>query len=131
MPWLILLFVVVPIVELGLLIEIGRRIGTLPTLVLILLTGITGAALAKWQGLAVLGQIRRDLSEGRLPAAAVVDGALVLMAAAVLMTPGLLTDVVGFLCFIPTTRRLIRTALWRRLQRAVGYQRGPSNRYGP
>lgn len=119
MATLLLLFIVVPAAELALLIEVGSRIGTLPTLALILGTGILGASLARWQGLAVLATIRQELQQGRVPAGPIVDGVIILIAAAVLITPGLLTDAFGFLCLIPVTRRLIKSALRARFEAAV------------
>ncbi len=119
MAQLLLLFIVVPAVELALLIEIGSRIGTLNTLALIVLTGVIGAALARYQGLQVLFQVRRDVNEGRLPAGALVDGIIILIAGALLVTPGVLTDAVGFLCLVPGFRGLVKRELRRRFERAV------------
>lgn len=116
---LLLLFTLVPAVELALLIEIGRRIGTLPTLALIVATGVLGAALARHQGIGVLRRIQAELDEGRLPAGALIDGVIILIAAALLVTPGILTDAVGFLCLVPVTRKGIRAFLRRWLERAV------------
>ena len=116
---LLLLFVSVPVIELVLLIEIGPRVGTLATIGLIIGTGIVGASLARHQGLATLGRVRADLDEGRLPTESLVDGVLILVAAAVLLTPGVLTDVFGFLCLIPSCRRLLKRWLKRSLERAV------------
>lgn len=113
------LFIVVPAVELLLLIEIGRRIGLIPTVALIIFTGFLGAALARHQGLGVLRTIRKEMAAGQLPAGPLVDGVVLLLAAAVLMTPGVLTDVLGFLCLIPATRRVLKSWLGRRLERAV------------
>lgn len=119
MARLLLLFILVPIAELVLLIEIGRWAGLPATLALIVLTGALGAYLARRQGLAVLGEIRSETSAGRLPARQLVDGALILVAAAVLMTPGVLTDAFGFFCLFPPGRRLLREILARRFERAV------------
>ena len=116
---LLLLFIVVPVVELVLLIEIGQRIGTLTTVWLIMGTGLVGASLARQQGINTLGRLRKDLDGGRLPAEAIVDGVLILVAAALLITPGVLTDLFGFLCLIPACRRLLTRTLKRRFERAV------------
>jgi UPF0716 protein FxsA len=120
---LLLLFIVVPAVELALLIELGSRIGTLATLGLIAATGVVGAALARSQGVSVLRQVQRELAEGRLPAGALVDGAIIVVAGALLMTPGVLTDALGFLCLLPGFRHRIKRALWRRFESAVRDQR--------
>ena len=119
MGLLLLLFIVVPVVELVLLIEIGQRIGTLATIVLIVGTGILGASLARQQGLNTLARLRKDLDQGRLPAEPIVDGVLILLAAAVLITPGVLTDLVGFVCLIPACRRLLKRYAKQRFERAV------------
>lgn len=116
---LLLLFTIVPAIELALLIEIGRRIGTLPTLGLIVLTGLLGATLARYQGIAVLRRMQEEVAEGRLPAASLIDGAIILIAAALLVTPGILTDAVGFALLIPLTRAGIRRLLGRWIERAM------------
>lgn len=116
---LLLLFIVVPVVELVLLIEIGQRVGTAATIALIMGTGIVGASLARQQGVNTLARLRKDLDEGRLPAEAIVDGVLILVAAAVLITPGVLTDLFGFFCLIPVCRRVLSRNLKRRFERAV------------
>ena len=116
---LLLLFIAVPVVELILLIEIGQRIGTLATVGLIVGTGIVGASLARQQGISTLARLRREQAEGRLPAEPIVDGVLILVAAAVLITPGVLTDLVGFLCLVPAFRRRLKRVLRRRFERAM------------
>lgn len=122
---LLLLFILVPAVELALLIELGRHIGTLPTLALIAGTGALGAFLARLQGLGVLRQMQRESAAGRLPASSIVDGVIILLAGALLITPGILTDALGFLCLVPAFRRVLKKALWERLRRAV--QEGRAN----
>ena len=120
MAKLLLLFTVVPILELVVLLEVGRRIGTAATLLLILVTGILGAVLARRQGVAALGQIRAELAAGQMPGPTIVDGVMILVAGALLITPGILTDIVGFLCLVPATRRSIRALLSRAFVRAAG-----------
>ncbi|MEM6733353.1 MAG: FxsA family protein, partial [Myxococcota bacterium] len=114
-----LLFIVVPAVELALLAEIGTRIGWLTTVGLIVATGIVGAALARTQGFATLHRIQVETAEGRVPADAMTDGALILFAGALLITPGILTDAVGFSLLIPPLRAAIKRALARRFERSV------------
>ncbi|UCD24187.1 MAG: FxsA family protein [Gemmatimonadota bacterium] len=121
---LLFLFIVVPIVELILLIQLGGLIGLWPTIGLIVVTGAAGASLARWQGLSVLRQIQLDMTSGRLPGGALVDGVIILMAAALLVTPGLLTDVFGFLCLVPGFRGLVKRALRHRFERAIADGRG-------
>ncbi len=119
MAKLLLLFILVPVVELFLLIELGKLIGTLATLALIAFTGTLGAFLARRQGMGVLRQAQAEMAAGKLPAGSIVDGVIILLAGAVIITPGILTDALGFLCLIPPTRRMIKTALWRRLERVA------------
>lgn len=119
MGWLLLLFIVVPVVELALLIQLGKIVGLAATLGLIILTGALGAFLARRQGLAVVGKVRSEMAEGRIPAGPIVDGVIILLAAAVLMTPGVLTDAWGFLCLVPAFRRWLKRLLRRRFERAV------------
>ena len=110
---LLVLFTLIPVLELMLLIQIGTELGPLPTVGLVLFTGALGAALARWQGLRTIQKIRADLAENRLPAAPVGHGALILVAGALLVTPGVMTDVVGFGLLIPWVRERIFRVLKR------------------
>lgn len=101
---LLLIFIVVPVVELAILIEIGSRIGLLPTLLLIGATGIVGATLARNQGMIVYTKIREKLSGGQIPAHNLIEGLLILIGGITLLTPGVLTDIIGFLLIIPFSR---------------------------
>ncbi|GIW41824.1 MAG: hypothetical protein KatS3mg076_2401 [Candidatus Binatia bacterium] len=116
---LLLLFVFLPVVELALLIEIGRRIGTWETVFLVVGTGILGASLARRQGLGVLRRFQEETQAGKLPGDAIFDGVLILVAGALLVTPGVITDAVGFLCLMPPTRRLVKRAVWRWIERRI------------
>ncbi len=116
---LFLLFIALPAVELALLIEIGRRIGTLETIGLIVVTGVVGAAMARSQGLRVLSRVREEMSAGQMPADSLLDGVMILVASALLVTPGVLTDGFGFLCLIPRFRGLVKRGVVRWIRRAV------------
>lgn len=116
---LLLLFIALPAVELALLLEIGQRIGTLETLFLIVATGVLGATLARRQGLRVLARVQERLAQGEMPADSLVDGLLILVASALLVTPGVITDAVGFLCLVPRFRALVKRIVVRRFERAV------------
>lgn len=107
-PILLLLFTLVPLAEIALLVQLGSQLGFWPTLALVLGTGVAGAALAKWQGLRVLERIQRQLAEGVMPAAEIIDGALLLGAGLLLITPGALTDMAGIALLLPPVRRLVR-----------------------
>lgn len=111
------LFVVVPLLELVLLVQLGRWVGLWPTLALVLTTGIAGAALARSQGLRTLAAFQSELAAGRLPSGPMLDGLAVLVGGAFLLTPGLLTDLVGFSLLIPATRGWIRRRVVRSLER--------------
>lgn len=108
---LLALFILVPIAELYLFMELGGQIGLPRTLAIIVITGILGAALTKSQGARALMRFRQASAEGRLPHKEVLDGLLILLAGAVLLTPGFLTDTVGFLLLVPPVRALIRGRL--------------------
>ena len=116
---LALLFIVIPIVELVLLVELGRRIGLLSTVALVIITGITGATMARLEGLRVFFQFQLEMASGRLPGQAMLDGASVLVGGAFLLTPGVLTDLLGFSLLFPLSRRWIQRRLKERLERQI------------
>lgn len=116
---LLLLFTLVPLVELWLLIEIGRLIGSGPTIAVVASTGLIGVLLARSQGLAVLYRMQRDLGQGILPGEQLFDGACILIGGAFLLTPGLLTDLLGFSLLLPVTRGWIKRLVQRCLQRKL------------
>jgi UPF0716 protein FxsA len=128
---LLALFTLVPLIELFLLIEIGRRIGFPATIGLVLGTGVLGAWLARREGLKTLQRVQAEWREGRVPTQALVDGILILIAGAVLLTPGLLTDLAGFFLLLPFGRRVVGRAAVdffrrrsERLQRPLGGRGG-------
>lgn len=116
---LILIFIVVPLIEILLLIEIGSRIGTLNTLFVIVLTGILGGYMMRQQGFTIIGNIRGDLSQGRMPTGELINGVMVLVGGILLLTPGFLTDAVGFVLLIPPTRKLINKKIQLLIQRKI------------
>ncbi|MEM7260795.1 MAG: FxsA family protein [Planctomycetota bacterium] len=116
MALLALLFIVVPLAELFLLIRVADEVGLLNTIALCVVTGILGAALARSQGVSALQRVQASLAGGRLPQEELSDGVLILLAGAVLVTPGILTDVAGFALLIPPTRKLIKAGLARLLR---------------
>jgi UPF0716 protein FxsA len=116
---LILLFLLTPAVELGLLIQVDRLIGFWPTIGLIVVTGIAGSSLAKREGLSTWRRLNDRLRSGSLPGKEMVDGVIILVAGALLITPGVLTDVFGFMGLIPPTRALIRKIIMKRVRRKI------------
>ncbi len=121
---IIALFVLLPMVELALLIQIGDWIGLGPTLLIVIGTGALGGLLARRQGLRAWLAIQGELRERRVPAGALLDGLLILIGGVFLLTPGVLTDLLGLSLLVPVTRGAIKRTLRRRFERAV--QRGES-----
>lgn len=118
--WLLLLFFTVPLVEIYLLLEVGGVIGALPTIGLVVLTAVIGAALIRAQDIATLGRVQQELDRGELPAMGIVEAALLLVAGALLLTPGFVTDTLGFLILVPPLRRWAITSFITRRLAAVG-----------
>jgi UPF0716 protein FxsA len=116
---LLLLFTVLPLIDLYLLLRIGEAMGGLATLALVLVTGALGAMLARAEGLRVLRAFQEAVSLGVVPRDGVLSGALLLLGGALLVTPGILTDAIGLLLLVPFTRRRIAALLAARMQRAI------------
>jgi UPF0716 protein FxsA len=110
---LVLLFIVVPIAELYVIIQVGEAIGVWPTLLLLLLDAIVGSWLLKREGRAAWRRFNQALAEKRIPAAEVADGFLVILGGGLLIAPGFITDIFGILFLIPPTRALARKVLYR------------------
>ena len=108
MPLLIFIFIVVPIIELWVLLQVGELIGLWPTIALLILDAVLGSVLLRSQGRAVWRRFNQALTERRLPHREVLDGVLVIFGGALLLTPGFVTDVFGLLLLIPPSRDLIR-----------------------
>ena len=111
MPLLFLAFLVVPLVELYVLIQVGQAIGALPTVAILLADSLLGAALMRSQGRAAWRRFLSVSRSGRVPAREVVDGALVIFGGALLLTPGFVTDILGVLLLLPPTRAFVRRYL--------------------
>ncbi len=104
---LLLLFTIIPMTELALLIWVGNRIGVLPTILLVAVTGVIGVTAAKMQGFLIMNRIKTRFNRRELPTLNMVEGILILMGGAMLLTPGLLTDITGFLFILPFSRPTI------------------------
>jgi UPF0716 protein FxsA len=111
---LLVVFIVVPIAELAVLIEVGQAIGVGWTVALLIADAVLGSMLARSQGRATWRRFNAALQAGRPPAREVLDGALVILGGALLLTPGFLTDILGLLLLLPPTRALFRALLVRR-----------------
>ncbi|HEC19075.1 MAG TPA: FxsA family protein [Gammaproteobacteria bacterium] len=132
---LLILFLLIPLVEIYLLIKVGAVIGALPTVFMVVFTAVLGAWLLRLQGFATMNRVRRTLEQGGIPAMEMMEGAVLLVAGALLLTPGFFTDAIGFLCLIPSLRRaLIRWMMGRFMMPPGGFggPGGPSSgSHGP
>lgn len=113
---LLILFVIIPVTELYILIEVGKRIGSLTTISIIIFTGILGAYLVKNQGFMILKKIQNDLNDGIMPGDSIIQGAIILAGGILLLTPGFVTDTVGFIFLIPVSRNVIKKYLLKWLK---------------
>ncbi len=118
--WRLLAFVLVPLVEMAVLIFVGGRIGIAPTLAIVVVTGVAGAVLVKRQGLVVWHAARARMTRGELPTVELAHGAMLVVSGAFLLTPGFLTDIVGFSLLIPAVREQVRWRATRRMSRRAG-----------
>jgi len=124
---LLLLFFTIPLLEITVLLQVGSAIGVLPTIVMVVLTAVVGAGLIRAQGIATLGRVRLELERGELPAVGIIEAAMLLVAGALLLTPGFVTDAIGFLILVPPLRRrAIRAFLLRRVV-TTGAAPGPGS----
>jgi len=119
LPVLVVLFIGIPFAEIYVLLQVGHAIGVLNTLVLLVLVSIVGAWLAKREGLGVLRRMQQALNQGRVPGTELVDGFLILLAAALMLTPGFLTDIVAIFLLLPPVRAVVRRELRRRFARRI------------
>ncbi len=124
---LLVLFIIVPLVELVLLLRVGSKIGLIPTIAVIVVTAILGAALTKRQGMQTLARYQEALNQGRIPHEELIEGLMILVAGAVLLTPGFLTDAVGFLLLIPSFRRSICDRLAQSIRQKFGAGQNGNN----
>lgn len=116
---LILLFTVIPIIELFLLFRIAKLTSATVAILLVLLTGIAGAYLAKAEGRSIIKKIQADLQQGRMPANELINGLCVLVGGALLLTPGIITDLIGFSLVIPFTRSLFKDLLKEKMEKML------------
>ena len=126
-----ILFIVVPLVELYLIIEVGGVIGALWTVLLVVLTAVIGVSLLRIQGFNTLNRARQNMERGTMPAMEMMEGMVLAIGGALLITPGFLTDTLGFMCLIPATRRAMIGYLMRRSTINVQGFHTYSNRHQP
>lgn len=108
MRYIILMIILIPAADIGVLLFSGKMFGVLPTLAFIILTGVIGAYLAKKEGLETIRNAQRQLQYGQIPGEAVLDGICILVGGTLLLTPGFITDILGFLILIPITRKMFK-----------------------
>ena len=136
MPYLFLLFVLIPIIEIGLLIKVGGMIGLLPTLGIVILTAVIGTAMLRQQGLATLQAAQQRMQSGQMPAQQIGEGLLLVVGGALLLTPGFATDAFGFACLFPLSRRWMAAKIGAKTMGNVqiftpGGQAGPGAAHQP
>lgn len=119
---LLLLLTIVPAVELFVLLQLGAWMGPGPTLMLIVLTGVVGATLARREGFAVMTELQQKTAAGEAPTQSLVEGILILVGGLLLLTPGIFTDLFGFSLVVPATRKLLAPAVIKAFQSAVNIQ---------
>ena len=131
LTYLILLFTVIPALELYVLLTVGAYIGPGNTLLIIIVTGVLGAYMARLQGFFVLQNIQREMNRGAMPSSELLDGLMILVAGIVLLTPGFITDMMGFLLLIPWFRSLIKGLLKRKIEAMISRgEIAPSSPFG-
>ena len=132
MGWLALAFLIVPFVELFVLIQVGQVVGVWWTILLVLAVSVAGSWLVKREGWAAWRRITTRVQTGEVPGADLVDGGLILLAGALMLTPGFVTDVVALLLLFPASRAVVRrVALKKLVARASIAGRGPRGPAGP
>lgn len=116
---LLLLFTVIPAIEIFLFIEIGARIGAFETFIIVMTTGVVGAALAKSEGFSILSKLQSQLQSGQMPADTIVQGLMIFAGGLLLITPGFLTDIVGLCMVFPGTRHLLLIFVKKHINKAM------------
>ena len=123
-PIFTVLFLVIPIIEIYFLIKVGEVIGAWPTIFLVVATAVIGAALLRQQGLSTLARLQSNMSQGKIPAQEMVEGVLLAVGGALLMTPGFVTDAIGFLCLLPFSRKFIAGKIMERSAISINARMG-------
>ena len=118
MRWLLLL-IIIPAIEIGLFVWIGGMVGPWWVVAIIIITGIVGVGLAKQQGAETIARMRQSIAHHQVPASDIVDGVCILIGALFLITPGFMTDIIGFILVLPTTRRPFKHFIGFWLQRKL------------
>ncbi|GAB6263888.1 FxsA family protein [Photobacterium sp. R1] len=129
-PVLLLLFILVPVIEIALFIQVGGVLGLWTTLFLVLLTAIVGASLVRSQGIATLLSVQDRLNQGELPAQQILEGVMLAVAGVLLLTPGFMTDAMGLIVLLPGPRAAIARYLMTKVKIQSMHQNGFGGRFG-
>jgi UPF0716 protein FxsA len=124
-----LLFIIIPLIELYFIIVVGESIGALWTVVLVVLTAIIGVNLLRIQGMSTLTRAQRNMAQGQIPAMEMMEGVALAVAGVLLITPGFITDTLGFLCLIPASRQAIIRFIMRRASVQTNFSAGGFQSY--
>jgi UPF0716 protein FxsA len=116
---LFLIFAVIPVIELALLIKIGSFIGTANTIIIVILTAVIGAYMVKLEGIGVMYRIQKNMQDGMFPGEELINGMMILLAGALLLTPGFFTDFFGFLMVFPVSRDCIKKIARRFIEKKI------------
>lgn len=129
MPFTLIPFLLlaIPLMEIGVFIIVGSQIGVFPTLAMVVVTAIVGSILLRVQGFGLLARMRADIDAGRVPGRDLVHGVMILIAGILLLTPGFVTDTLGFLLFVPA----IRDAIWKFARSRITIVSSMGGRTGP
>ncbi|MEL6116254.1 FxsA family protein [Photobacterium sp. SP02] len=130
-PVLLFLFILVPIIEIALFVQVGGVIGLWPTLLLVLLTAVVGASLVRSQGIATLMSVQDRLNKGELPAQQIVEGVMLAVAGVLLLTPGFMTDAMGLVVLLPGPRAALAKFLMAKVKVQSMHQSGFGGGFGP
>ncbi len=116
---LFLAFTLIPVLEIYLLIQLGSFIGVIPSILIVILTGVVGASLARQQGVQTMLKVQKSMAQGLMPAAELLDAFLILVAGVVLLTPGFITDIAGLLILFPPSRNALKRWFQNKLESSI------------
>jgi UPF0716 protein FxsA len=119
MRLLLFLIIVIPALEIGILLLSGKTIGVIPTVILIILTGVVGAWLAKKQGIETLSKVQHQMQNGQIPGEAIIDGLCILVGGIFLLSPGFITDIAGIILLFPVSRNIVKPILLKIIRKMI------------
>jgi UPF0716 protein FxsA len=123
MRYLLPFLIIIPACEIGILLFSGKTIGIIPTILLIIATGIAGAWLAKKQGLEAIRKVQQEMSFGNIPGESIIDGLCILVGGLLLLSPGFVTDLTGFILLVPSTRKFVKPLLQKAISKRIDQNR--------